>query len=98
MGRNVYALIEKHVAETPEKCKDLGTFNIPCTIGNKWYNLRASINAMLLSVFISFSLGPFKTISVVIQLANGNTIHLARLMEDVLVQVDNLIFLQSFTY
>jgi len=34
MGRNVSALIEKHVAAIPEKCKDPGTFTIPCIIGS----------------------------------------------------------------
>ena len=46
MGRNVFAIIQPSI---PPKCKDLGTFTIPCIIGNKQFSqamldLGASIN------------------------------------------------------
>ncbi|XP_027364507.1 uncharacterized protein LOC113871611 [Abrus precatorius] len=90
MGRNVFALFEKQRTTMPEKCKDLGTFTIPCTIGNNiidnaMLDLEASINVMLLSIFTSLSLGPLQSTSVIIQLTNRNTTHPAGLVEDVLV-------------
>ena len=42
MGKNVSALIGKSVPQIPEKCKDPGTFSIPCIIGNSKFD-----NAML---------------------------------------------------
>jgi len=63
MGRNVSALIGKSVLQIPEKCKDPGTFCVPCMIGNNKFenamlDLGASINVMPLSIFKSLSLGP----------------------------------------
>jgi len=61
MGRNVSTLIGKFVPHIPEKCKDPGTFCIPCIIGNiKFENamldLGASVSVMPLSIFNSLSL------------------------------------------
>ncbi|XP_020225262.1 uncharacterized protein LOC109807147 [Cajanus cajan] len=97
MGRNVSTLIGKPIPHIPEKCKDPGTFTIPCIIGDKKFDnalldLRASINVMPMSIFNSLSLGPLKPTSVVIQLANRSTAHPAGVIEDVLVRVDKLIF------
>jgi len=63
MGRNVSALIGKSVPHIPEKCKDRGTFCIPCIIGNSKFenvmlDLGASVSVMPLSIFNSLSLGP----------------------------------------
>ena len=60
MGRNVSALIGKSVPQIPEKCKDPGTFNIPCIIGNSKFDnamldLGASVSVMPLSIFNSLS-------------------------------------------
>ena len=101
MGRNVSALIGKPIPHIPEKCKDPGTFSIPCIIGNvKFENamldLGASINVMPMSVFKSLSLGPLQPTGVVIQLANRSTAHPAGLIEDVLVRVEELIFPADF--
>ena len=97
MGRNVSALIQP----MPQKCKDPGTFTIPCTIGhNKFENamldLGASINVMPMSVFNSLALGPLQTTGVVIQLANRSNAYPAGLIEDVLVRVNDLIFPTDF--
>jgi len=56
MCRNVSALIGKSVPHIPEKCKDPGTFCIPCIIGNSKFenamlDLGASVSAMPLSIF-----------------------------------------------
>ena len=42
MGRNVSVLIGKSIPQIPKKCKDPGTFYIPCIIGNNKFE-----NAML---------------------------------------------------
>ena len=101
MGRNVFALIEKSVVAIPEKCKDSGIFNIPCIIGsnqfeNAMLDSRASINVMPLSVFTYLSLGPLKPTGIVIQLANRSIVQPAGLLEDVLIQVNKLVFPTNF--
>ncbi|XP_020209430.1 uncharacterized protein LOC109794391, partial [Cajanus cajan] len=101
MGRNVSALIGKSVPHIPEKCKDPGTFCIPCIIGNNKFenamlDLGASINVMPLSIFKSLSLGPMQPTGVVIQLANRSVAHPTGLIEDVLVRVGELIFPADF--
>ena len=80
MGRNVSTLIGKFVPQIPEKCKDPGTFCVPCIIGNNKFenamlDLSASINVMSLSIFKSLSLGPLQPTGVVIQLANRSVAH-----------------------
>nr|KYP32002.1 hypothetical protein KK1_047423 [Cajanus cajan] len=62
MGRNVSALIGKSVPHIPKKCKDPGTFCVPCIISNNKFenamlDLGASINVMPLSIFNYLSLG-----------------------------------------
>uniref|UniRef100_A0A151UGE6 Uncharacterized protein n=2 Tax=Cajanus cajan TaxID=3821 RepID=A0A151UGE6_CAJCA len=73
MGRNDSTLISKSVPHIHEKCKDPGTFCIPCIIGNSKFensmlDLGASINVMPLSIFKSLSLGPLQPTGVVIHL------------------------------
>jgi len=101
MGRNVSALIGKFVSQIPERCKDPGTFCVPCIIGNNKFenamlDLGASINVMPLSIFKPLSLGPLQPTSVVIQLTNRSVAHLAGLVDDVLVRVGELIFPANF--
>ena len=101
MGRNVSALIGKPVPHIPEKCKDPGTFTVPCIIGDRKFegamlDLGASINVMPLSVFTSLSIGPLKPTGIVIQLANRSTAHPAGVVEDVLVRVNELVFPADF--
>jgi len=101
MGRNISTLIGKSVPQILEKCKDLGTFCVPCIIcNNKFENamldLGASINVMPLSIFNSLSLGPLQLTGVVIQLANRSVAHPTGFIEDVLVRVGELMFLADF--
>ena len=101
MGRNVSSLIGKSVPHIPEKCKDPGTFCIPCIIGNSKFenamlDLGASVSVMPLSIFNSLSLGPLQPTSVVIQLENRSVAHSTGLIEDVLVRVGELIFPVDF--
>nr|KYP31221.1 hypothetical protein KK1_048661 [Cajanus cajan] len=101
MGRNVSALIGKSVPHIPEKCKDPGTFCVPCIIGNNklenaMLDLGASINVMPLSIFNYLSLGTLQPTGVVIQLANRSVAHPTGFVEDVLVRVGELIFPADF--
>nr|KYP31466.1 Transposon Ty3-G Gag-Pol polyprotein [Cajanus cajan] len=101
MSRNVSALIGTSVPHIPQKCKDPGTFCIPCIIrNNKFENvmldLGASINVMPLSIFKSLSLGPMQPTGVAIQSENRSVAHPTGFIEDVLVRVGELIFLADF--
>ncbi|KAM1724821.1 hypothetical protein ACFX11_023226 [Malus domestica] len=85
----------------PPKCKDPGSFTIPCLIGNTRFehamlDLGASINVMPYSVYASMNLGELKHDGVVIQLANRSNAYPKGVLEDVLVQVDHLIFPADF--
>ena len=95
------ALIGKFVPHILEKCKDPGTFCIPCIIGNsKFENARldlgASVSVMPLSIFNSLSLEPLQSTDVVIHLANRSVAYPAGFIEDVLVRVGELIFPVDF--
>lgn len=86
LGQNVSALIQP----MPQKCKDPGTFTIPCIIGNCGFetamlDLGASINVMPMSIYNSLELGPLQTTGAVIQLANRSYAYPSGLVEDVLV-------------
>ena len=64
VGKNVSAIIQRKL---PQKCKDPGTFTIPCIIENQriertMLDLGASINVMPHSVYASLKLGPLKQI------------------------------------
>ncbi|XP_052193815.1 uncharacterized protein LOC127802154 [Diospyros lotus] len=98
LGRNVSALIQLAM---PLKCKDPGTFTIPCTIGklqftNALLDLGASINVMPKSVYASLQVSPLKSTGVVVQLANRSTVYPTGVLEDVLVKVKDLIFPADF--
>src|SRR3954468_7167725 len=83
------------------KCKDPGMFTIPCTISNNrieraMLDLGASINVMPYSMYDSLNLGPLNKTGVVIQLADRSIAYPKGLVEDVLVQVNNLVFPADF--
>jgi len=101
MGINVSALIGKSFPHIPKKCKDSGTFYIPCIIGNNKFenvmlDLGASVSVMPLSIFNSLSIGPLQSTDVVIHLANRSVAYPTGFIEDVLVWVGELIFLADF--
>ncbi|XP_065867395.1 uncharacterized protein [Euphorbia lathyris] len=98
MGANVSAVLQRKM---PQKSKDGGMFDVPCQIGNtsiKWAmcDLGASINVMPKSVYSSLNAGPLEETGVVIQLANRSIVYSEGLLEDVLVQVNRLIFPADF--
>lgn len=67
-----------------------------CGLKKTMYDLGASINIMPLSIYKFLNVGPLKEKGVVIQLTDKSVIYSEGVLEDVLVQVDNLIFFTSF--
>ncbi|XP_056169335.1 uncharacterized protein LOC130138641 [Syzygium oleosum] len=85
----------------PPKLKDPGSFTIPCTIGNSYFDkalcdLGASINLMPYSVFRKLGLGEAKATTVSLQLADRSIKYPRGIVEDVLVKVDKFIFPADF--
>ncbi|KAH9802719.1 hypothetical protein KPL71_001504 [Citrus sinensis] len=98
VGENVSVVLQRKL---PPKCKDPGTFTIPCTIGNTRFercmlDLGASINVMPYSIYNSLNLGPMEETGIIIQLADRSNAYPKGVMEDVLVQVNELIFPTDF--
>ncbi|RXI03356.1 hypothetical protein DVH24_004008 [Malus domestica] len=98
VNENVSAMLQRKL---PPKCEDPGSFTIPCVIGNTRFehamlDIGASINVMPYSVYASMNLGERKHDGVVIQLANRSNAYPKGVLEDVLVQVDHLIFPADF--
>ncbi|CAN6579371.1 unnamed protein product [Malus baccata var. baccata] len=94
VGENVSAILQRKL---PPKCKDPGSFTIPCVIGNTRFesamlDLGASINVMPYSIYASMNLGELKNDGVIIQLADRSNAYPKGVLEDVLVQdhFDNL--------
>ncbi|RDX93498.1 hypothetical protein CR513_24226, partial [Mucuna pruriens] len=85
----------------PKKCRDPGIFSIPCTIGkctfaDAMFDLGASINVILVSIYRSLNFGDLEPIGMIIQLANKSIFQPLGVLEDVLVQVNELIFPTDF--
>ncbi|KAL4652146.1 hypothetical protein ACB092_01G211900 [Castanea dentata] len=98
VGENVSAVIQRKLLT---KCKDPGMFTIPCTIGNTrlekaMLDLGASINVMPYSIYASLKLGPLNKTCVVIQLADRSIAYPKGVVEDVLMQVNDLVFPADF--
>ena len=84
-----------------QKLKDLGSFTIPCTIGNSIFeralcDLGASINLMPLSIFRRLGLGKARLTIATLQLPDRSLKHPRGVIEDVLVKVDKFIFQANF--
>ncbi|KAM2564690.1 hypothetical protein TB2_012955 [Malus domestica] len=98
VGENVSAILQRKL---PPKCKDPGSFTIPCVIGNTRFesamlDLGASINVMPYSIYASMNLGALKNDGVIIQLADRSNAYPKGVLEDVLVQVNHFIFPADF--
>ncbi|CAN6677320.1 unnamed protein product [Malus baccata var. baccata] len=98
LGENVSAILQRKL---PPKCKDPGSFTILCVIGNTRFkstmlDLGASINVMPYSIYVSMNLGELKHDGVIIQLADRSNAYPKGVLEDVLVQVDHLVFPADF--
>ncbi|KAL5559707.1 hypothetical protein UlMin_035918 [Ulmus minor] len=97
-GENVSAVLQRKI---PPKCKDPGSFTIPCTIGKVRFerdilDLGAFINVMPSSIFASLNLGPLKETGVIIHLADRSNTYPKGVLEDVLVQVNDMVFPVEF--
>ncbi|RDX83136.1 hypothetical protein CR513_35981, partial [Mucuna pruriens] len=85
----------------PKKSRDPGIFSVPCTIGectfaNAMLDLGASISVMPASVYSALNFGDLEPIGMTIQLANRSIVQSLGILEDILVQVNELIFLAEF--
>ncbi|RDX68293.1 hypothetical protein CR513_52731, partial [Mucuna pruriens] len=106
IGGVVSALTRNEVITTgaptlPKKCKDPGIFSVPCTIGECTFadamlDLGASINVMPASIYKSLNFGDLEPTGMTIQLANRSIVQHVGVLEDVLVQVNKLIFPADF--
>ena len=98
VGENVSAVLQRKL---PPKCKDPGTFTIPCKIVDTRFercmlDLGASINVMPHTVYDALRLGPLKETRVIISLADRSNVYPVGVLEDVLVQVNELVFPADF--
>ncbi|XP_050123029.1 uncharacterized protein LOC126600502 isoform X1 [Malus sylvestris] len=96
VSENVSAVLQRKL---PPKCKNPGSFTIPCVIGNTQFehamlHLGASINVMPYSIYASMNLGELK--NVIIQLVDRFNAYPKGGLEDVLMQVNHLIFPADF--
>ncbi|RDX73597.1 hypothetical protein CR513_46773, partial [Mucuna pruriens] len=71
----------------PRKCRDLGIFSVPCTIGdctfaNAMLDLGASINVMPASIYRSLNFGDLEPTGMTIQLANRSIVQPLGVHED----------------
>ena len=87
----------------PPKLKDPGSFTIPCTIGDFYFDkvlcdLGASVNSMPLSIFKKLGLREVNPTTVCLQLADRSIKHPRGIIEDVLVKMDKFIFSANFIY
>ncbi|CAN6541991.1 unnamed protein product [Malus baccata var. baccata] len=89
VSENVSAILQRKL---PPKCKDPGNTKFE----HAMLDLGASINVMSYSIYASMNLGELKNDGVIIQLADRSNAYPKGVLEDVLVQVDNLIFLADF--
>ncbi|XP_023729260.1 uncharacterized protein LOC111876938 [Lactuca sativa] len=93
-GKNISSILQKGL---PPKYKDPGIFSVPCKLGSLDFpkamlDLGASVNVIPYSIFEKLKMGTLQKIGTIIQLADHSTVHPKGVLEDVLVQVDNLIF------
>ena len=85
----------------PEKRQDLGSFTIPCKIGNSdmgktLCDSGANINLMPLSVVKRLSLGELTPIPMTLHMANKTLAQPEGILEDVLIKVGKFIFPVDF--
>ncbi|XP_062118745.1 uncharacterized protein LOC133832415 [Humulus lupulus] len=85
----------------PQKLKDPGSFNIPCSIGGSvetkvLCDLGGSINLMPLSIFGKLKFREAQPTTVSLQMADRSLKHPRGIIEDVIVKVDKFIFPADF--
>ncbi|XP_062085017.1 uncharacterized protein LOC133791100 [Humulus lupulus] len=92
------AILQKKL---PPKLKDLGSFAIPCSIGDTVMtkalcDLGASVNLMPLSIFWKLKLGEARSTTVSIQMAYRSVKQPRGVIDDVLVKDGKFIFFADF--
>ncbi|XP_070057858.1 uncharacterized protein [Nicotiana tomentosiformis] len=87
----------------PQKCGDLGSFIIPCSLGTtnfdkSLYDYGASINLMPLSIYIKLEkeIGEIRSTPISLQLTDQTTLIPEGIVEDVLVRVNKFVFPVDF--
>ncbi|KAL7612047.1 hypothetical protein Lser_V15G09316 [Lactuca serriola] len=98
VGENVSAVLQKRL---PQKSKDPGVFTIPWKLGNLhvprvMLDLGAFVNVFPFSIFKTLNIGTLKKIGVIIQLDDRSLVYPKGVLEDVLVQVNELVFPTDF--
>lgn len=98
VSENISAILQKRL---PPKCKDPGVFTVPCKLGNlnipnAMVDLGASINVLPYSTFKTLEVGIFRKTMVTVQLADHSIVHPKCVLENVLVQVNELVFPTDF--
>nr|XP_009788835.1 PREDICTED: uncharacterized protein LOC104236577 [Nicotiana sylvestris] len=81
-----------------EKLSNLGSFTIPCTIGNYAFakalcDLGASINLIPLAIYKRLGIGRARPTSMLLQLADRTVKRPSGILDDVLVHVGKFVFL-----
>ena len=94
LSENCSAIIHRKL---PEKLRDLGSFTIPCAIGEHTFkkvlcDLGVSINLISLSFVKKMNLGELTPTTLSLQMANRSLTYLQGIHEDMLVKVDKYIF------
>lgn len=94
-----YGVIIQH--KLPHKLTDPGRFMIPCFIGSlkichALYDLGASINLMSLSMMRKLNCGEPKPTKMTLTLVDRSFTYPYGVLEDILVKVDDLLFLANF--
>ncbi|RDX75049.1 Retrovirus-related Pol polyprotein, partial [Mucuna pruriens] len=97
----VSALTRNEDFTLPKKCRDPEIFSVPCTIGDYTFvddmlDLGTSINVMPTSIYKSLNFGDLEPTGMTIQLANRSIVQSLGVLEDVLVQVNEMIFPTDF--
>ncbi|KAK8659148.1 hypothetical protein V6N13_029358 [Hibiscus sabdariffa] len=98
LGENVSAVLTRRLSP---KLKDQGMFTIPCKIGKvgikrAMCDLGASINVMPLSIYNTLSDDALKETRITVKLADRSIVYPEGVLENVLVQVNELIFPADF--
>nr|GEV12567.1 hypothetical protein [Tanacetum cinerariifolium] len=87
--------------KVPEKLDNPGKFLIPCVLQdlevcNSLADFGASINLMPLSIYEKLGIGPMKPTRMTLELANQSVTFSMRIVEDVIVKLENFNFLADF--
>ncbi|XP_023739296.1 uncharacterized protein LOC111887361 [Lactuca sativa] len=98
MNENASAVLQRKLRP---KCKDPGMFTIPCKIGDVTFSsamldLGSFINVMPYLVYESLNVGPLNETGVIILFADKSSVFPRGVVEDVLVQVNQLVFPTDF--